>query len=119
MRDLLLSRFSSEFDFNTKLRKSTKGNLSWASSVSGDEAKWVAKAYQNKSLGADGITVRLLKAVWSSVKHAQRALYEGSLRLNYSPKVFKQVEVILLPKAGDQSSYFPPAKASRGQWQNA
>ena len=75
-----------------------EGNLLCNSSVSDYEAKWVDTICQNKSPGADAITIRLLRAAKPSISHTVRALYEGSLRLEHFPKVFKLAEVILLPK---------------------
>lgn len=100
LRDLLLSRYSSENDVNFDQHAPTEGNLPWTFSVSDEEVKWVTIICQNKSPGADAITVRLPKAAWPSISHAVRVLYEVSLQLKHFPKAFKLAEVILLQKPG-------------------
>ena len=44
--------------------------------------------------------MRLLRAAWPSISHAVKTLYEGSLRLNHFPNIFKLAEVIRLLNPG-------------------
>jgi hypothetical protein len=48
--------------------------------------------------GTDGITVRLLRACWDTIKKPVRQLFEACLNLGYHPKPFRTAEIVMLRK---------------------
>ncbi|KAJ4176432.1 hypothetical protein NW755_14951 [Fusarium falciforme] len=66
--------------------------------VTYEEAQHAATSTGNTSPGSDNITVALIKACWLSIGEYTRRLYEACLRLGHHPPVFKQAEVVMIPK---------------------
>jgi hypothetical protein len=52
----------------------------------------------NTTPGMDGITTKMLQAIWPSISHVITLLYSACLTLGYHPTAFKTAEVAMIPK---------------------
>lgn len=52
----------------------------------------------NTAPGIDGITSKIIRACWNSIKYVTLRLYQLCLHLGYHPKIFRTAEVTFLPK---------------------
>ncbi|EFZ03294.1 Reverse transcriptase [Metarhizium robertsii ARSEF 23] len=52
----------------------------------------------NTTPGMDGITTKMLQAIWPSISHVTTLLYNACLTLGYHPTPFKTAEVAMIPK---------------------
>ena len=66
--------------------------------ISRAEAKYGLLSTGNTSPGADGITVKMLQAIWPAVGPRVTEIYNACLRLGYCPQDFKKAEVVMIPK---------------------
>lgn len=63
-----------------------------------DQARDTTTHTGNTSPGVDDVTIAMIKACWDSIGEFVRGLYESCLRTGYHPQVFKQAEVVMIPK---------------------
>ncbi|CEJ82398.1 hypothetical protein VHEMI02464 [[Torrubiella] hemipterigena] len=63
----------------------------------------------NTTPGADGITTKMLRAVWPSLGDAITLLYSSCLRLGYHPEIFRIAEVVMIPKPNKRDLSSPTA----------
>ncbi|KID93327.1 Endonuclease/exonuclease/phosphatase, partial [Metarhizium majus ARSEF 297] len=63
----------------------------------------------NTSPGADNITVKLLQAVWDIIGGHVCRLYQGCLTVGHHPGVFREAEVVMIPKPGKRNLSTPRA----------
>ena len=99
LRDLLLDRHSETDDLPPCTRPAEPRNP-WFEEISELEAQSCTIGGGNTCPGADGISVELLAACWSSIGRYITQLFQACLRLGYHPACFKLAEVIFLPKSG-------------------
>ncbi|CCC14518.1 unnamed protein product [Sordaria macrospora k-hell] len=106
LRTALLERNSEEEDLETGWVPTVPRRcLSWSSVVHADEVYKTLCGTGNTSPSSDGITVRMLKASWESIKDSVQRLYQGCVATGYHPQVFRRAEVAMIPKAGkDQTT---------------
>jgi ribonuclease HI len=52
----------------------------------------------NTTPGMDGITTKMLQAIWPSISHVTTLLYNACLSQGYHPTPFKTAEVAMIPK---------------------
>ena len=105
----MLGRFTSADDLPEAVLEDFEGvtYLPWDQSLSLEEVERCTIGISSTSPGTDKITVRLLKACWSSVKHKIHRLFEKCLLLSHFPSAWKGAEVAMIPKVGpgrDRSS---------------
>jgi ribonuclease HI len=102
LRRELLDRFNNADDLPAppEAEDYTQDPLPWDTEVSMEEAERYAIGVASTSPGADGITVRLLKACWADVKNLVRAIYQRCLELEFYPGCWRTAEVTMIPKAG-------------------
>lgn len=74
--------------------------MPWDHHVSMDEAETNCVKAGNTAPGKDGITARLLQAAWPAMGGCIRILYDGCIRAGYYPMVFRDADVVFLPKVG-------------------
>ena len=84
-------------------------SIPFPTQVSLEEAQYATICTGNTSPGADNITVRLLQAAWHVIGSHVRQLYEGCLTLGHHPRVFKEAEVVMIPKPGRRDLSTPRA----------
>jgi hypothetical protein len=102
LRRELLDRFNSADDLPAppEAEDYTQNPLPWDTEVSMEEAERYAIGVASTLLGADGITVRLLKACWADVKNLARAIYQRCLELEFYLDCWRTAEVTMILKAG-------------------
>ncbi|KAJ3454190.1 hypothetical protein MRS44_018084 [Fusarium solani] len=99
LRMVTLERRTAADDIEDPWRDITpKRKLQFCTTVTYEEAQHAATSTGNTSPGSDNITVALIKACWLSIGEYTRRLYEACLRLGHHPPVFKQAEVVMIPK---------------------
>ena len=74
------------------------GPIPFEQQISAAEAKRGLLGTGNTSPGADGITVKMLQAIWPSVGHRITEIYNACLRQGYCPTGFRKAEVVMIPK---------------------
>jgi ribonuclease HI len=77
--------------------------------VSLEQARDAVTCTGNTTPGADGITVLALQTTWEHTGEYIRALFEACLQLGYHPKVFREAEVVMIPKPGKRDLTIPKA----------
>lgn len=102
LRRELLDRFNNADDLPAPpgAENYTQNPLPWDTKVSTEEAERYAIGVASTSPGADGITVRLLKACWADIRNLVRAIYQRCLELEFYPGCWRVAEVTMIPKAG-------------------
>jgi ribonuclease HI len=73
-------------------------SIPWDNHVPYDEAYRSLCCAGNTSPGADKITVSMLRAAWDIIGERVRQFYQRCLELGYHPRVFRQAEVVMIPK---------------------
>ncbi|KAI1676083.1 reverse transcriptase [Pyrenophora tritici-repentis] len=98
----LLDRFNNADDLPAPPEPEdyTQKPLPWDTKVTTEEAEHYAIGVASTSPGADGITVRLLKACWADIRNLARAIYQRCLELEFYPGCWRVAEVTMIPKAG-------------------
>ena len=81
--------------------------LPFSSEVSAEEARSATVGTGNTSPGSDSITVKLLQAAWPFIGILVQRLFQGCLALGHHPKVFKEAEVVMIPKPGKRDLTSP------------
>lgn len=109
LREEVLGRFSAEDDIPDFDLESFEfvTYLPWETDLTLEEVERCTIGVTSTSPGTDGITVRLLKACWGSIKNKLHALFAKCLELSYFPTIWKEAEVAMIPKVGkkkDRSS---------------
>ena len=99
LRDSLLGRFDARSDVET-WENGQPESIPWNREVSLEEVTASTIGSKETAQGYDKITVRLLKACWSSIGTYVRDLFQACLNLEYFPSTFSIAEVLLLPKIG-------------------
>ena len=66
--------------------------------ISAAEAKQGLLGTGNTSPGADGITVKMLQAIWPAIGPHVTEIYDACLYQGYCPEGFKKAEVVTIPK---------------------
>lgn len=74
------------------------GPIPFEQHISVAEAKHGLLSTGNTSPGADGITVKMLQAIWPSIGRRVTEIYNACLRHGYYPQAFKKAEVVMIPK---------------------
>jgi ribonuclease HI len=64
------------------------------------DARTACTTTGNTSPGADGITVRLLRAAWPVLGSYVTQLYQECLTQGYYPRCFRTAQVVMIPKPG-------------------
>jgi ribonuclease HI len=109
LREAILNRFTNEDDLPdsaTEESAHAPSRLPWDTFVSTEEAERCAIGVSSTSPGTDRISVRLLKACWTSIHEFVRLIYQRCLQLSHFPAAWKLAEVAMIPKVGkkDRSS---------------
>ena len=99
LRDSLLARFNSSNDINL-WEDGEPDTIPWDGVVSLEDVTAATIGSKETAPGHDKITVRLLKACWSTIGTHVKDLFQACLDLGYFPTPFKVAEVVLLPKTG-------------------
>ncbi|KJZ71584.1 hypothetical protein HIM_09053 [Hirsutella minnesotensis 3608] len=77
--------------------------IPFAQEVTLEEAEDATIKTGNTSPGADNIMVKLLQAVWNMVGRHVCRLYQGCLTVGHHPGVFREAEVVMIPKPGKRN----------------
>jgi ribonuclease HI len=109
LRTSILGRFNSEDDleYNPLENWEGAGNLPWNTHISIEEVERNCVGVSSTSPGTDRVTVRLLKACWTAVKHQVHGLYTRCLQLTHFPEQWCTAEVVMLPKVGKKDKTSP------------
>ena len=108
LRHATLERRTTGDDLDDPWREITPSQiLPFSAEVSAEEARNATICTGNTSPGSDSITVRLLQAAWPSIGTLVQRLFEGCLIIGHHPKVFKEAEVVMLPKPGKRDLTSP------------
>ncbi|KID59415.1 reverse transcriptase, partial [Metarhizium hybridum] len=83
--------------------------IPFAQDVTLEEAEDATIKTGNTSPGADNITVKLLEAVWDIIGGHVCRLYQGCLTVGHHPGVFREAEVVMIPKPGKRNLSTPRA----------
>jgi len=76
--------------------------LPWDQTTSLEEVEKHTIGISSTSPGVDRVTVRLLKACWTHVKHIIHGIFDKCLSLSHFPQPWKRAEVAMMPKVGKQ-----------------
>ena len=101
LRKALLERFTDAEDLEDdplEIPTVPRRTLPWSTYISRDELTAATIAVKNTSPGADGISVRLLKACWQAIQEPVRALFQACLRIGHHPRPFRTAEIVMLRK---------------------
>ncbi|KID83882.1 Endonuclease/exonuclease/phosphatase [Metarhizium guizhouense ARSEF 977] len=83
--------------------------IPFAQEVTLEEAEDATIRTGNTSPGADNIMVKLLQAVWDIIGGHVCRLYQGCLSGGHHPGVFREAEVVMIPKPGKRNLSCPRA----------
>ncbi|EXU95447.1 reverse transcriptase domain protein [Metarhizium robertsii] len=83
--------------------------IPFAQEITLEEAEDATIKTGNTSPGADNITVKLLQAVWDIIGGHVCRLYQGCLTVGHHPGVFREAEVVMIPKPGKRNLSTPRA----------
>ncbi|KAM3450576.1 hypothetical protein NHJ6243_009779 [Beauveria neobassiana] len=72
--------------------------IPFARTISTKEVEKAVLHTGNTTPGSDGITTRMLQAVWPHIARPVTTLYNACLQLGHHPSVFKTAEVVMIPK---------------------
>ncbi|OAQ57276.1 reverse transcriptase [Pochonia chlamydosporia 170] len=72
--------------------------IPFSAHISTSEAQDALLKTGNTTPGMDGITTKMLQAIWPSISHVTTLLYNACLTLGYHPTAFKTAEVVMIPK---------------------
>ncbi|OWT42476.1 reverse transcriptase [Pochonia chlamydosporia 170] len=72
--------------------------IPFSAHISTSEAQNALLKTGNTTPGMDGITTKMLQAIWPSISHVTTLLYNACLALGYHPTAFKTAEVAMIPK---------------------
>lgn len=102
----ILFRFDPDDDI-PQIPCGSEGTLPWSTTVTLEEAERFTCGVSSTSPGTDMLTVYHLKILWPAIGEYLRSLIEKCLKLGYFPQVWRQAEVVMMPKVGktDFSSY--------------
>ncbi len=75
-----------------------KDDIPWDTHISQEELAAATISTKSTSPGIDGITVRLLKACWPTIKEPVRRLFQACLEIGHHPLAFRTADVIMLRK---------------------
>ncbi|KID83792.1 reverse transcriptase [Metarhizium guizhouense ARSEF 977] len=81
--------------------------IPFAQEVTLEEAEDATIKTGNTSPGADNITVKLLQTVWDIIGGHVCRLYQGCLTVGHHPGVFREAEVVMIPKLGKRNLSTP------------
>jgi len=106
LRKAILDRFNSDDDLDKPPDGQDDPRLPWRQWTSIEEVERSTIKVSSTAPGTDGVTVRLLRACWPTVKNRIHGIYSKCLELSYFPQAWKQGEVAMTPKVGkkDRSS---------------
>jgi ribonuclease HI len=77
---------------------SPKQQVPFSIYISVSEAQDALLRTGNTTPGMDGITTKMLQAIWPSISYIITLLYNACLALGYHPAPFKTAEVAMIPK---------------------
>ena len=101
LRKALLERFTDAEDLEVdpmEVPVVPRHSLPWDAHISEEELTAATVTVRSTSPGADGISVRLLKACWHIIQEPVRALFQACLRTGHHPRPFRTAEVVMLRK---------------------
>ncbi|CCU74928.1 putative TE1b [Blumeria hordei DH14] len=94
LRDILLARFSGENDIST-WDDGQEERIPWDTEISLEDVTKATIFVNDTVLGADEITVRLLKACWSHLGSLVKDLYQTCLNIGRFPTAFRVAEQLI------------------------
>ncbi|KAM5342922.1 hypothetical protein ACJ41O_013888 [Fusarium nematophilum] len=101
LKKALLERFTSDddIDYNPLDAHLAPSNyLPWQEHISYEEIEDATISTKSTAPGVDGISIRLLKACWNSIKEHVLCLFQACLLQGHHPRPFRTAQIVMLQK---------------------